>query len=202
MKIYAAMRRLQPDLFVHIGDLLAAHARRAMAEFTPLRPHPVAHERVYRLARRGPLLDVFLLDMRSYRGPNTENRQPQLTDEARILGPAQSQWLKEGLLRSEATWKVIAADMPLGLVVVWITADVHYCATNLYDPPARSSRTSSRSTSSCRGRSTPAASAQPASIIPSAPRCCSRGIRAVASTRRRPRAGSASATCASTAAPA
>jgi len=156
--------------------LLAARARRAMAEFTPLRPHSVETERVYRLARRGPLLDLFMLDMRSYRGPNTENRQPALTDEARILGRAQAQWLKEGLLRSKATWKVIAADMPLGLVVyhdaskrwgseavaqgdgpalgreleiadllrfikvngvqnvVWITADVHYCATHLYDP--------------------------------------------------------------------
>ena len=156
--------------------LLAARARRAMAEFTPLRPHPVESERVYRLARRGPLLDVFMLDMRSYRGPNGENRQSELTDDARILGRAQSHWLKAGLLRSKATWKVIAADMPLGLIVyhdgakgwgseavaqgngpalgreleiadllrfikangvqnvVWITADVHYCATHLYDP--------------------------------------------------------------------
>jgi alkaline phosphatase D len=156
--------------------LLAARAKRAMFEFTPLRPNPVEPERVYRLVRRGPLLDVFMLDMRSYRGPNGENRQTELTDDARILGAEQVRWLKQALLRSRATWKVLAADMPLGLVVyhdgakrwgseavaqgdgqplgreleiadllrfikhngidnvVWITADVHYCATHLYDP--------------------------------------------------------------------
>ena len=156
--------------------LLAARAKRAMFEFTPLRPNPVESERVYRLIPRGPLLDLFMLDMRSYRGSNNENRQTELTDEARILGAEQVQWLKQSLLASRATWKVIAADMPLGLVVyhdaakkwgseavaqgdgpalgreleiadilrfvkrndvrnvVWITADVHYCATHLYDP--------------------------------------------------------------------
>jgi alkaline phosphatase D len=66
--------------------LLAARAKRAMFEFTPTRPHPVESERVYRVIHRGPLLDLFLLDMRSYRGPNGENRQPELTDEARVLG--------------------------------------------------------------------------------------------------------------------
>ena len=55
--------------------LLAARAKRAMFEFTPLRPNPVERERVYRLIPRGPLLDLFMLDMRSYRGPNSENRQ-------------------------------------------------------------------------------------------------------------------------------
>ena len=156
--------------------LLAARAKRAMFEFTPLVGHAIDSERVYRAVRRGPLLDVFMLDMRSYRGPNSENRQATLDDEARILGRAQAAWLKRELLASRATWKVIAADMPLGLVVrhdaargwgseavaqgdgpplgreleiadllrfiklngirnvIWITADVHYCATHLYDP--------------------------------------------------------------------
>ena len=97
--------------------LLAARAKRAMFEFTPLVGHPIDSERVYRAVRRGPLLDVFMLDMRSYRGANGENRQATLDDEARILGRAQAAWLKRELLASRATWKVIAADMPLGLVV-------------------------------------------------------------------------------------
>ena len=33
------------------------------------------------------------------------------------MGPAQVEWLKAGLAASRATWKVIAADMPLGLIV-------------------------------------------------------------------------------------
>lgn len=88
-------------------------------------------------------------------------------------------WLKQKLRQSRAAWKIIAADMPLGLQipdgtdaqgrarwegpangndgpasgreleiadllrfikredirnVVWITADVHYCAAHYYDP--------------------------------------------------------------------
>ena len=161
---------------VKSAGLLAARAKRAMFEFTPLATHPVESERVYRHISRGPNLDLFMIDMRSYRGPNGENRETTLSDSARILGREQSAWLKRELLASRATWKVIAADMPIGLVVyhdfgkkwgseavaqgngpaqgreleiadllrfikhndvrnvVWITADVHYCATHLYEP--------------------------------------------------------------------
>src|SRR6185369_255284 len=72
----------------------------------------------------GPLLDLFLLDMRSYRAPNGDNRQTTLTDDARILGAEQVAWLKRSLSASRAVWKVIAADQPLGLIVHhdWRTA--------------------------------------------------------------------------------
>ena len=43
--------------------------------------------------------------------------QAELTDEARILGAEQLAWLKRELAKSSATWKIIASDMPLGLVV-------------------------------------------------------------------------------------
>ena len=39
--------------------------------------------------------------------------------EAYFLGPTQIAWLKRELMASRATWKVIAADMPLGLIVVY-----------------------------------------------------------------------------------
>jgi alkaline phosphatase D len=102
---------------VKSAGLLAARARRAMFEFTTLSGHPSESERVYRVVHRGPLLDLLMLDMRSYRGPNGENRETTLTDGARILGREQTAWLKRALLASRATWKVICADMPLGLVV-------------------------------------------------------------------------------------
>jgi alkaline phosphatase D len=96
-----------------------------------------------------------------------------------FLGREQLEWLKAGLEDSRAVWKVVAADMPLGLNVgdgrtpdgqlrweavangesgaakgreleiaellrhlkrqhvsnvVWLTADVHYCAAHYYDP--------------------------------------------------------------------
>jgi alkaline phosphatase D len=133
---------------------------------------------VYRKLSHGPLLEVFMIDMRSYRGPNTSNDQPTESPDTVFLGNEQIEWLVQGLKASRSTWKIISADMPLGLVVgdgkdalgrdrfeavaqgdgpargreleiarllsaikrervrnvVWITADVHYCAAHHYDP--------------------------------------------------------------------
>jgi alkaline phosphatase D len=115
-----------------------------------------------------------MIDKRSYRGPNSANVQPEPSPETVFLGSEQIKWLKQKLLRSRSTWKVIASDMPLGLIVtdgstafeasanandgpplgreleiadllkfikdnnirnvVWLTADVHYCASHYYDP--------------------------------------------------------------------
>ena len=88
-----------------------------MFEYNPFRPNPDEAERVYRNFAYGPLLEVFILDERSYRGPNGTNRQPTLTPDAAFLGPRQLLWLKQALLASKATWKVIASDMPIGLQV-------------------------------------------------------------------------------------
>ncbi|GGC65835.1 alkaline phosphatase D family protein [Chelatococcus reniformis] len=99
--------------------LLAARATRAFHEYSPMRFEPAEPGRVYRKIAYGPLLDVFMLDMRSYRGPNGENRQEQYGPDAHFLGPAQLAWLKRELKASTATWKVIAADMPVGLIVVY-----------------------------------------------------------------------------------
>ncbi len=98
--------------------LLAARAKRAFMEYTPNRPDASDPERVYRACRFGPLVEIFGFDMRTYRGPNTTNRESPLTAESAILGTAQVEWLKGRLKTSTATWKVIASDMPLGLVVV------------------------------------------------------------------------------------
>ena len=97
--------------------LLAARAKRAFFEYQPVRIHPVENERIYRSRRHGPLLEVFALDLRSYRGPNSANRQLALNDESAILGAAQVSWLEGALAASTSTWKVIASDMPIGLVV-------------------------------------------------------------------------------------
>ena len=154
--------------------LLAARAKRAFLEYLPLRVNPIESERIYRAWRHGPALEVFALDMRSYRGANSANRQTTLTADSAILGMAQVEWLERALAASRATWKVIASDMPLGVVVpsaggafeavanrengaplgreleiarvlkfikdrairnvVWLTADVHYCAAHHYSP--------------------------------------------------------------------
>ncbi|GAB4195630.1 MAG: alkaline phosphatase [Coleofasciculaceae cyanobacterium] len=98
-------------------SLLAARARQAFLEYTPIRLDCNDSERIYRSFSYSPSLDIFMLDMRSYRGPNTPNRQTMASAETEFLGTAQVSWLKNKLQNSKATWKVIASDMPIGLVV-------------------------------------------------------------------------------------
>jgi alkaline phosphatase D len=98
------------------ATLIAARANRAFREFMPMRESPAESGRVYRRLQYGPLLDVFLLDMRSYRDPNGVGRTATEGPGTALLGSAQVAWLKRTLLNSQATWKVIAADLPLGLV--------------------------------------------------------------------------------------
>ena len=54
---------------------------------------------------------------RAYRGADTPNRQTALNNESAFIGAAQLAWLKRSLLQSAATWKLIASDMPLSVVV-------------------------------------------------------------------------------------
>lgn len=101
-------------------DVLAARGRRAWQEYQPVAVRRMverggdgfASQRIYRRIPRGPHLDVFCLDMRSYRGANPTSATP---GEPGVLGPTQSAWLLDELTRSRATWKVISADLPLSI---------------------------------------------------------------------------------------
>ena len=157
-------------------DVLAARGRQAWQEYQPiaqLGDGSTGFEpaRIYRKISRGPQLDIFCLDMRTFKDPNTEGKESSLTH---ILGEEQARWLIKEVSRSRATWKVISADLPLGIIVpdgpvnqeslanrdagaplgkeleiagvlsafkrnrvknvVWLTADVHYCAAHHYSP--------------------------------------------------------------------
>ena len=154
--------------------LLAARARQAFLEFNPVGRHPEDAERIHRTIGYGPMLEIFALDLRSYRGANSDNRQPTLTPASALFGADQLASFKSRLAASRATWKVIASDLPISIIVadgkdrfeafangengaalgreleiadllrfirdrrirnvVWITADVHYCAAHHYDP--------------------------------------------------------------------
>ncbi|MFW0783541.1 alkaline phosphatase D family protein [Gordonia sp. CPCC 206044] len=94
-------------------DTLAASARQAWSEWQPVQLGP--SNRLYRTVSYGPLLDVFLLDMRSHKDPNPNAWSTE--DDAGLLGAEQTQWLIDSLKRSTATWKVIANDLPLSIVV-------------------------------------------------------------------------------------
>jgi alkaline phosphatase D len=98
--------------------LLVARATKAFMEYAPLRrTADVESERVYRYLPQGPLLDVFVVDMRSYRGPNSHNLQTVESAESAFMGRPQIAWLIDGLKKSKTVWKVIAADMPISLHV-------------------------------------------------------------------------------------
>lgn len=157
-------------------DVLAARGRQAWQEYQPiaqLSDGSTGFEpaRIYRKISRGPQLDIFCLDMRTFKDPNTDGKETSLTH---ILGEEQAQWLIREVSKSKATWKVISADLPLGIIVpdgpvnqeslanrdagaplgkeleiagvlsafkrnrvknvVWLTADVHYCAAHHYSP--------------------------------------------------------------------
>lgn len=94
-------------------DILAARSWQAFHEWMPLAPAEAVDGRLYRKISYGPLLDVFVLDMRAYKDLNGPNTSPA----GQIFGPAQTRWLIEGLRDSTATWKIVAADLPLGLAV-------------------------------------------------------------------------------------
>ena len=159
---------------VKSAALLAARARRAFLEYQPLAPDASDPERIRRVVPYGPLVDIFALDLRSYRGANSENVQTVLDERSALFGASQLATLKTRLAASRATWKVIASDLPIGIIVrdfptfyeavangepgaplgreleianllkfirdqkirnvVWVTADVHYCAAHHYDP--------------------------------------------------------------------
>lgn len=99
-------------------SVLAERARRAFTEYFPIddrRSDSVG--KVYRKICRGPLMDVFVIDMRTYRAANSANLQDKESAATAFLGEEQVAWLVRELKASTAVWKVIASDMPLGLVV-------------------------------------------------------------------------------------
>jgi len=97
------------------ADVLAPRGRQAFLDYTPMRRHPTDPGRLYRSVPYGPMMEVFLLDGRSYRSPNSRNRQPKASPDSAMLGKQQVAWLKDALARSTALWKVIACDVPLGI---------------------------------------------------------------------------------------
>ncbi len=71
------------------------------------------YNHIYRSFNWGKDLDIFLLDARSYRSQNHLADTPDANKT--MLGDRQLEWLKQGLLSSNATWKVISSDVPVSV---------------------------------------------------------------------------------------
>jgi alkaline phosphatase D len=100
---------------------LASWSRQAMVEYNPMRIKPSASG-IQRNFAVGPLLEVFLLDERSKKGSNLA--AASAAPGAGLLDDAQFAWLKAGLRRSKAVWKLIASDLPLSLSVSDLNKDM------------------------------------------------------------------------------
>ncbi len=97
--------------------VLGPRGRRAFLEHFPIRTPRTDPRRIYRSYRFGPLVEVFAIDLRSYRSRNTANRQQRAGVETRLFGAAQMRWLKGRLRAATATWKIIVCGVPIGLIV-------------------------------------------------------------------------------------
>jgi alkaline phosphatase D len=96
---------------------LSSRAKQAFLEYQPLHPDAVKAGKIDRSFQYGNLLDIIMLDMRSYRSTNSPNRQKNPSTETAFLGRSQLETVKQRLKQSRSTWKIIASDMPLGLLV-------------------------------------------------------------------------------------
>ncbi|AIJ21861.1 alkaline phosphatase D family protein [Amycolatopsis methanolica] len=113
-------------------DVLAARAFQAFHEWQPIDPRQAVDGRVYRSFTYGSRLEVFVLDMRTYKDANTADP----TKPGQILGEKQAKWLVDGLSRSRATWKIVQADLPIGLAVLDGSTGIEGVANNRPGAPA------------------------------------------------------------------
>jgi alkaline phosphatase D len=97
-------------------DRLAANARRAFYEYSPLSEETIRRGMIWRPISYGPMLDVFLLDQRSHRSANKIDGRYDMDNASTLMGRAQIDWLKSALAKSKAVWKVIASPLPLAHV--------------------------------------------------------------------------------------
>jgi alkaline phosphatase D len=94
------------------ASVLSSRARQATFEWTPIGrgADPVGRDAtIHRVIHYGPLLDVVVVDLRSFRSGNDSQTQ--------MMGAAQVKWLGDALAASKARWKIIACDQPLALVI-------------------------------------------------------------------------------------
>jgi alkaline phosphatase D len=82
----------------------------AFFNFSPIDRNEDEPNRVYRSFNWGKDLDLFILDMHSYRSRDDLPDTPQ--NNKTLLGKKQLDWLQQSLLNSTATWKVISSDVP------------------------------------------------------------------------------------------
>ncbi|NWF26213.1 alkaline phosphatase D family protein [Streptomyces sp. PKU-EA00015] len=92
-----------------------AAAKQAYFEWMPVRAS--TEGTVYRRLRFGRLADLHLLDLRSFRSQQSGIGNGDVDDPDRtITGRAQLDWLKAGLVSSDASWKLVGTSVMISPV--------------------------------------------------------------------------------------
>ncbi len=97
--------------FSGMSEPLMPIGRQAFLDYFPILPPPEEPGRLYRSFRWGSLLELFILDTRQYRSPNTEVDGPAKT----MLGAAQRRWLIQSVTSSRAAWKIVVSSVSLSI---------------------------------------------------------------------------------------
>ena len=80
-------------------------------EFSPIDRNQTDSNRIYRSFNWGKNLDLFMLDAHSYRSQN--NLPDTIQYNKKLYGKQELEWLKNGLVGSNATWKVVSNTVPI-----------------------------------------------------------------------------------------
>ena len=94
------------------GNLVKAGIN-AFFNFSPIERNDQDPNRTYRSFNWGKDLELFILDTRSNRSRNDLPDTPE--NNKTLLGMQQLHWLEQGLLNSNATWKVISTSVPISI---------------------------------------------------------------------------------------
>ncbi|AZZ81991.1 alkaline phosphatase D family protein [Gordonia alkanivorans] len=95
-------------------------ALRAYSEWMPIRPGVDPQGRhLYRRLRFGKLLELSMLDLRSYRDLQVDAVSSRIDDPARtMMGRAQMSWLTNGLASSETRWRIVGNPVMITPVLI------------------------------------------------------------------------------------
>jgi alkaline phosphatase D len=106
------------------GDFAArvAAARQAYAEWMPVRLAQDGH--IYRRLRYGTLVELSMLDLRTYRSQQTTGAHVDDPDRT-IAGADQLGWLTDGLVSSTTAWKIVGnpvmiSRLDVGTLPAWL----------------------------------------------------------------------------------
>jgi alkaline phosphatase D len=85
----------------------------AFLDYSPRLLPASGMSRLYRQVRWGGQVELFLLDTRQYRDSNAA--RDRVSRPKTMLGATQRAWLQEGLVASDARWKIVVSSVPMAV---------------------------------------------------------------------------------------